>query len=146
MSKQKTVTQRKADTKKALLKKKKARLVKKLQLKKAKVKKIKQAKLKKAKLAKIKAAKVAKAKKASKAVKKSGKRDSKSKTVKKVKVGSLLTRKDEKYMLEKSISTITVLIDNEKFMVSKQHMVPKTAKILRDGQGQVTGMKAIASG
>lgn len=66
--------------------------------------------------------------------------------IKMVKVDNLLTNRDVKYMKENGIATIAIMKDGEKFMVSKQHSVPKTATIVRNRQGQVTGARAIASG
>jgi len=64
----------------------------------------------------------------------------------KVKVADLLTRNDLKYMKAQSIALIAVLMNGERYMVSKQYTIPKTAEIQRDTQGEVTGMRAVASG
>jgi len=72
---------------------------------------------------------------------------SKKKTLqKKVTVESLLTKKDIKHMEEKSMATVTVKIQGEKFMVPKSRLVPRGTTIVRASEGQVTGMKAIGSG
>jgi len=150
-SKPRTWKQQKAfQKKKAAAVKRKKIAAKNKQLAKMRLKLKKHDAAKKARLLKIKKAKALKIKKA-KAKKAAGTKKrpvkkSAPKVIKKVKVGDLLTNRDEKYMQEKSMSTIAVMIDGERFMCSKQHSVPKNAKIVRDGQGQVTGMKAIGSG
>lgn len=62
------------------------------------------------------------------------------------KLKDLLTKKDEKYIKENSLATITIQYGGEKYMVSNRHRFTKTATLVRNRQGQVTGSKAIASG
>ena len=74
------------------------------------------------------------------------KKTTKKSIVIRVKVADLLTKKDLKDMETGSIAMIAIKIDGERYLVSKQHTVPSTAKLERTDKGQVTGVKAVASG
>lgn len=67
-----------------------------------------------------------------------------------VKVESLLSVDDEKFVKDFSIGSICVQIDQEYFFLSKQHSVPDFSKLVRQDegqhQGQLVGIPAIVGG